>query len=61
MAPTQPLTYPGVYIDETAVVPHVVTPATTNLTAILAGRVPAGRAGCVVLHIQLNAGPPAAS
>lgn len=28
-------TYPGVYISETASIPHVVTPATTNLTAFI--------------------------
>jgi Bacteriophage tail sheath protein len=28
-------TYPGVYITETPSIPHVITPATTNLTAIL--------------------------
>lgn len=34
-------TYPGVYISETASIPHVVTPATTNLTAVL-GSFPQG-------------------
>jgi phage tail sheath protein FI len=34
-------TYPGVYITETASIPHVVTPATTNLTAFI-GEFPKG-------------------
>jgi hypothetical protein len=32
---TTTLTYPGVYLSETASVAHTVTPATTNLTAFL--------------------------
>ena len=41
-------TYPGVYVSETAAVPHVVTPATTNLTAVL-GDYPRGPVGEAVL------------
>ena len=39
-------TYPGVYLNETVDVPHVVNPATTSLTAFIGdyGRGPAGQA-----------------
>jgi phage tail sheath protein FI len=35
MAVTTNFTSPGVYITETTVVPHIVTPATTSLTAVI--------------------------
>lgn len=41
-------TYPGVYITETAAVPHVITAAPTNLTAII-GAFPQGPTGSAVL------------
>jgi len=41
-------TYPGVYITETASIPHVVTPATTNLTAFV-GEFPKGSVAAAVL------------
>ena len=41
-------TYPGVYITETASVPHVVAPATTNLTAFV-GEFPKGTTSEAVL------------
>ena len=41
-------TYPGVYISETASIPHVITPATTNLTAFI-GEFPKGSTGNAVL------------
>lgn len=41
-------TYPGVYITETASIPHVVTAATTNLTAVL-GEFPKGSTSEAVL------------
>jgi len=48
MAATANYTYPGVYLNETAVAAHVVTPATTNLTAVL-GIFPRGPVGEAVL------------
>jgi hypothetical protein len=41
-------TFPGVYITETASVPHVVSPATTNLTAFI-GEFPKGSTSEAVL------------
>ena len=41
-------TYPGVYINETASIPHAVVPATTNLTAFI-GPFPQGPADEAVL------------
>ena len=44
--------YPGVYLNETASVPHVVAPATTNLTAVI-GEFPQGTVDEAVLVTSL--------
>jgi uncharacterized protein len=50
---TQALTYPGVYLEETAPVVHQVLPATTNLTAFL-GVLPQGPADQAVYVTSWN-------